>query len=94
MMAGMTRPPLPVVPARVRVTLADGTEHWLADPPERLHGEAAGPSTRWRLVPIGEPEHAGVWPWWRAVELEREVRQAWRRQLASAEEVEGQASNS
>ena len=73
--------PLPQHPARVNVTLADGTVGWLADPPE---APISCPH-RWRLV--DERAGAGVWPWPRALELERAARQPWRRQYAAAEPV-------
>ena len=78
MMRGM---PLPQHPARVKVTLADGTVGWLADPPEAPIGAAQ----RWQLV--DNRADAGVWPWPRALELERAARQPWRRQYAMVERV-------
>jgi hypothetical protein len=78
MMRGM---PLPQHPARVKVTLADGTVGWLADPPEA----PTGAQQRWQLV--DNRADAGVWPWPRALELERAARQPWRRQYAAAEPV-------
>ena len=56
----MGRMALPEHPARVRVTLADGTVGWLADPPEAPIGSAQ----RWQLVDTRAD--AGVWPWPRA----------------------------
>ena len=73
--------PLPQHPARVKVTLADGTVAWLADQPEA----PIGYPQRWLLVDDGAD--AGVWPWPRALELERAARQPWRRQYAGAEPV-------
>jgi len=75
--------PLPQHTARVKVTLADGTVGWLADPPEEP--VSSGAAQRWRLV--DDRADAGVWPWPRALELERAARQPWRRQYAAAERV-------
>ena len=73
--------PLPQPPARVKVTLADGTVGWLADPPEAPIGDPR----RWRLVE--DRADARVWAWPRALELERAARQPWRRQHAKVEPV-------
>jgi hypothetical protein len=70
--------PLPQHPARVKVTLADGTVGWLADPPEA----GIGAAQQWQLV--DNRADAGTWPWPRAIELERAARQ---RQNAVAEPV-------
>lgn len=72
----------PQHPARVRVTLKGGAVRWLAQDPE---AGMSGP-LRWNLV--DSAQEAGVWPWQEAVALEREVRQAWRQQYASAELVD------
>jgi hypothetical protein len=84
MMADM---PLPQYPARVKVTTKDGAVLWLGDPPEAPWGA----EHRWRLVEVAD---AGIWPWPRAVELERAVRQPWRQQYATAERVEEDAAAS
>jgi hypothetical protein len=73
--------PLPQHPARVLVTLADDTDRWLADPPEAPWGS----DHRWRFV--DDLAQAGVWSWQEAVQLERQVRQQWRRQYARAVRV-------
>jgi len=75
--------PLPQQPARVKVTLADGTVGWLADPPEERSGAArrsGGGSSTTGATP-------GVWPWPRVLELERSARQPWRWQYATVERV-------
>jgi hypothetical protein len=77
MMRGM---PLPQHPVRVRVTLADATVGgWL------IRRRRRSAEQRWRLV--DDRAAAGVWEWSRALELEREARQPWRRQYATAERV-------
>jgi hypothetical protein len=73
--------PLPQRLARVKVTLKDGTVRWLADPPEAPWGA----ERRWSFV--DDRADAGGWPWPRALELERAVRQPWRQQYATAEPV-------
>jgi hypothetical protein len=80
MMRGM---PVPQHPARVKVTLADGTVGWLADPPEEP--VSSGAAQRWQLV--DDRADAGQWPWPRALDLERAARQPWRRQYAIVERV-------
>ncbi len=75
--------PLPQHPARVKVTLGDGTVGWLADPPEEP--VSSGAAQRWRLV--DNRADAGVWPWPPALELERAARQPGRRQYATVERV-------